>query len=214
MNEGATIRFRTHRMLMYLGTAVLLFFLAGCSPRESRQTFVPAAAADTLATRVQAIQEEVKRIDTAIEAPPSAKLQRARKNLPHWEFSGTFDSSKPLQLSARFSQGEFVREETYYLRAGKLLFVRIERWWDVDGANRAPEPKAWRDFYIENNQTIRSVLEMASSPPVSQTNDAQRPAEHLVERSRLLAQVLLGGGQDAAIAEALELFPDAEMSQP
>ena len=199
-------------VLLLQGVVLLLFF--GCTPPESERTRVPVAGGSSTAKRVDAIQVEARRIDAAVEVPEAAGLRRVRKDLQHWQFSGLLENSTPIFLNAIFTQGQVVREETYYLLHGKLLLVKAEKWWDVDDASHAPEPKSRQDFYIENDWTIRQIIEVSSSPPVSRTSDTTRPAAALVERTRLITQILLGGAERSAVAPSLEVFPDAEASKP
>jgi hypothetical protein len=135
-------------------------------------------------------------------------------DLPHWRFSGFFQQSNPLFLSAFFSQGRLVRVETYYLLGGKLLLVKVEKWWDVDDPHRAPEPATREDFYIDADRMIRHVIEVASSPPAVRTSDTTRPAAVLVERSRSIAKILLGGIRDPTATSSLEVFPSVDPLQP
>jgi hypothetical protein len=194
---------------------VLLLLMAGCSPAPQTERKPPAVpVGDSTAKRVEAIIVAAKQIDAATAPPGTANLRPITKELSHWEFSGWFDNSQPIFLSARFSEGQVVREETYYLRLGKLVLVRMEKWWDVDDSSHAPEPKTRQEFYIDNDQTIRVATDISSTPPSSRTNDTVRTAAALVERSRSITQILLGGRAEAGLARALEEFPDAETPQP
>jgi hypothetical protein len=162
---------------------------------------------------VEAIQADAKRIDALADAPNSGNVSRLARELPHWQVSGLFDGSKPVFLSALFSEGQVEREEKYYLTGGKLIFVRTEKWWDVDDAKREPEPRTRQDFYVENDQIIRQVVNVASSPPESRTIDTTQPATRLIDRSRSIGQLLSGAIPDAAI-RSLDEFPEAAVSKP
>jgi hypothetical protein len=210
--RSATVS-RSKRTALQLFEGVVLLLMVGCSPSQTERSPVPPGGHNSTAKRVDAIDLEATRIDSAIEAPETAELRRLRKDLSHWELYGTFQGEKTVYLSARFSEGQVIREERYYILHEKLALVRIEKWWDVDDPSHAPEPKTSQEFYVDNDQEIRHVMEVASSPPVSKTNDAVRPAAAWVERSHLIAQILLGGGKDANAAQALDAFPEAETSQ-
>jgi hypothetical protein len=189
--------------LNWTNVAGALLFTVGCSPSQTERSTV---------SRVDTVIVEVKRIDAAMQSPESAGLRQLTKDLSHWELSGTFQGEKPVYLSARLSEGQSIREETYYVLHEKLILVRIEKWWDVDDPSRAPEPKTSQRFYIDNDQEIRRVMEVAASPPVSKTDDAVRPAGAWVERSHLIARIL-GGGKDGNAKQALDAFPEGETSK-
>jgi hypothetical protein len=191
-----------------------LLLITACSAPQSERKQVALPEAEPIAKRVDAIKAETKRIDAATEAPQTADLRRLNKELTHWEFSGTFESSKPIFLSARFTEGQVVREEAYYLLHDKLILARTVKWWDVEDASRAPEPKTEQEFYINNDQRIRRVINVGSPAPVSRTDDAGQPANTLVERSRVITQILLGNVQAAEAAHSLKDFPEAEIPQP
>jgi hypothetical protein len=212
-SKKSAIVSRSKRTALQLFEGVVLLLMVGCSPSRTERPPVPPGDNNSTAKRVDAIDVEAKRIDSAIEAPETAELRRLRKDLNHWELYGTFQGQKPVYLSARFSEGQVIREERYYMLNEKLALVRIEKWWDVDDPSRAPEPKASQEFYVDNDREIRHVMEVAASPPVSKTNDAVRPAAAWVERSHLIARILLGDGKDANAAQALDAFPEAETSR-
>jgi hypothetical protein len=188
----------------FLAGAVLF---CGCSRPPRAAVPVPDGSP---AARAEAIQMEAKRIQAAVSASGATEFRQAAKDMPHWQFSGSFENSKPVYLSALFSQGGLVRAETYYLLSGNRLLVKVETWWDVDDPRDAPEPKTEQDFYIENDRTIRRVIQVASLPPTSRTDDTPRSTAGLAARSRLIVQILLGGTQEATASQSLESFPDAE----
>jgi hypothetical protein len=188
--------------------------MVGCSRRGTEQTPVSIHDGVSIVNRVDAIRAEAKRIDASIETPTKAAFRRLRKDLTHWQFSGLLENTNPVFLSALFSEGQVVREETHYLNRGRLLFVRIETWWDVDDRSRAPEPRTRHDFYIDNDRTIRHVIQEESDPPTSKIDDTSRPATALVARSRLIAQILLGGDPEQAMANSLEVFADIDAPKP
>lgn len=185
-----------------------LLFVVGCSRTDGERPPIQLDDGRSTEKLVATIQLAAKRIDAANAAAEAAGGTLTRE-LPHWQFSGLFESSKPIFLSAVFSQGRLVREETYYLVGGKLSLVRVHRWWDVDDPKEAPEPATQQAFYIENDQTIRRVFDAAAGSPLGRSDDSTQPASTLAARSRSITQILLGGAEAAAAAEALELFPDA-----
>ena len=192
---------------------VLLLFV-GSSLGEDLRTQVPPGALASIEKHVQAIRAEAKRIDAANEAPESAGRRQLATELPHWQFSGVFENSTPVFVNALFTEGQVVREESYYFLHGKLLLVKVEKWWDVDDESKEPEPKIHQDFYIDNDLTIRHVRKVASSPPVTRTDNKARPAAALVERSRSIAQILLTGTRDPGVTDSLKLFPEVEVTKP
>src|SRR5207244_12568827 len=113
-------------------------------------------------------------------------------------------------LSALFSQGGLVRAETYYILSSNQLLVKVETWWDVDNPRDVPEPKKQQEFYVDNDRAIRHVMQVASSPPTSHTDDTARPAGGLEKRSRLIAQILMGGAREATASSSLETFPEVD----
>src|SRR3989442_1333603 len=127
--EGLTIISRIKRSAIQLLRGLVLLLVVGCSQQESEQSRVSLADGGSIEKRVEAIQSEVKRVDAANDAPESAERRRLTMDLPHWRFSGLFQQSNPMFLNALFSQGRFVRGETYYLLNGKLLLVKVEKWW-------------------------------------------------------------------------------------
>jgi hypothetical protein len=190
------------------GLVLVLFFGCSTPPRTTL-----AVADSSTASRVEAIQMEAKRMQAAIGAAGSTEFRQVEKDLPHWQFSGSFKNSKPVYLRALFSQGGLVRAETYYILNGNRLLVEVETWWDVDNPRDAPEPKTAQEFYLENDRTIRHVVQIASSPPASHTDDTARPAAGLEDRSRLIAQILMGAAQESTASRSLEPFPEAEASK-
>jgi hypothetical protein len=192
-------------------SAVLIQF-AGCSAGADQQTPVELAGG-TVAREVESIRAEAKRIDAAAESPDTARLRHLRKETPHWRFSGVFENSKPILVSAVFSQGQVVREESHYLAGEKTILVKIVRWWDVEDAKQAPEPETRQSFYIRDGRTIRHVIETVSTPPKSRTDEVSRPSGPLSQRWRAIAQVLAGSGSVAAVTNALETFPEAAVPE-
>lgn len=191
----------------------LLFALVACSSRSTEPTQGPATGGASVTQRVEVIEAGVKSIDALVDSPSSGKVSRRQKELPHWQVSGLFEGEEPIFLSALFSEGQVEREEKYYLTGRKLILVRTEKWWDVEDGKREPEPRTRQDFYIENAQTIRNVVNVASSPPESRTSDTAKPATRLIERSRSIGQLLSGGIPDAAM-RALDEFPETDASKP
>lgn len=179
-----------------------------CLPVLSHASLAAPAGGKSLAVRIAGIRAEAKRIEAAAKASPSGELRRMNKELPHWQFSGVFDSSTPVFLSAQFSEGQVVREEKYYLSTGKLILVKTEQWWDVDNARQEGEPATRQEFYIELDSTIRHVTEVDSVPPKRQISDTIRPASALAARSRAIVSILLESTADTAAAASLEKFPD------
>src|SRR5437879_4317304 len=143
-----------NRPAVQLLRALVLLVSVGCCSTPNGQT-VLAFAAESIGKRIKAIQVETKRIDAANEAQDTSQRRRLTKDLPHWQFSGLFEGSDPIFLDAMFTEGEVVRQESYYLAHGKLLLVKVETWWDVDDDRRAPEPTTKQGFYIDHDQTIR-----------------------------------------------------------
>ena len=193
--------------------ALLLALAVACSPDVSDRTQPKPRDGGAIESRILAIQAEVKRIDAAYEAPEAAGRRQLSKDLPDLQFYGLFEGSDPIFLSAVFSQSQVVRTETHYLLHGRPILIRVEKDWDVDDSSRAPEPPTQQDFYIDNDTTVRRVIQVTSSPPIARTDDTARPAASLVDRSRLITQVLLGNSQGTNAARSLEAFPEAEQTE-
>jgi len=187
--------------------------LIACSPQASACTPVTTRDVAQVEKRVEAIRVETQRIDAINDEPPSAPFRELARSLPHWEFSGRFHDSNPSFLTARFTEGQVVREESYYLHDAKLRLVRVETWWDVDDESQAPEPPTRQEYFVESDRIIRSVSEVSSSPPITRTDDSALPAASLVERSRSIVAILLGGAPDAARMDALAVFTGPRPSQ-
>jgi hypothetical protein len=212
--QGFTIVTRIERPAIHLLPALILLLFAVNSPGRSELTQASRGAGDSVRKLVQAIRAEAKRIDAANDAPETAERHKLAKDLPHWQFSGLFENSNPVFLGARFSEGQVVREESYYLLRGKPILVKVEKWWDVDDPKNAPEPTTRQDFYIENDRTIRHVIEVVSSPPVVRIDNSSGPTTALIERSRSIAQILLNSARDPAVTDSLQVFPEAELARP
>src|SRR5438128_1884755 len=87
--------------------------LAGCRPAS-------------LQSRVDAIQEMIRRIDDV----PQGSVE---KKFYHWTFSGTFDQAQqPLRLKATFTEGVFVRDEAYYFQDGRLIYALVVKYSDAE----------------------------------------------------------------------------------
>jgi hypothetical protein len=212
--KGTKIVFRIDRSAARFLSALIVLLIVACTPGRSARIQTPLASDGDVQKRVQAIQLEAKRIDGANDASPTARLQRLTKDAPHWQFSGLFESSAPLLVNARFSEGQVVREEAYYFLRGCPILGRVEKWWDVDDPGEAPHPSTRQDFYIENERTICYVVEVASSPPVTRTDSSGQAASVLIERSRLIAKILFDGAKDSAMRDFLQKLSEAELLQP
>ena len=102
------------------------------------------------------------------------------------------------------------RQETYYLRNGQPMLVRIARWWDVEGDRAAPEPGREQDWYIENGEAFQRIIKVQSQPPRTHIERSPRPAANLGERSRMIAGILLGTRSGEAATKPLEALPEAD----
>ncbi|HTQ57945.1 MAG TPA: hypothetical protein VMI94_25940 [Bryobacteraceae bacterium] len=182
---------------------VLVLLALGCSSLEAAWF----ANSNSVATQVAWIRDQVKHIADLTGTPPSADLRQFTKELPHWQFSGFFENATPVLLRAQFSEGQAVRQETYYFHGGSLILVKTETWWDVEDENKAPEPPRREAFYVQNNRTIRHVTEVGISSAARRPNDTAHPAGSLVERSRRIAGILVGAAADPGIAASLKDFP-------
>ena len=157
-------------------------------------------------SQIRAIRSEAKHIDASIDSPEQAGLTRVEKQLPNWELSGLFEKSAPVYLTARLSEGEVVREETYYFRQGQPILVKVEKWWDVEDEAKAPEPPTRHEFYIQNDRLLRVSIRVNSKPPVTRLGDASGSPKLLIQRSATVAQILEGKAAGQAI-ESLRDFP-------
>ncbi|HEX7970517.1 MAG TPA: hypothetical protein VF502_20020 [Stellaceae bacterium] len=191
-----------------------LLLMIGCLAQAGQPAQAQIEDGGSVKKQVEAIQREAKRIDAANDGPQPAPWRRLTLELPHWELSGLFEESVPIFLYARFSEGQLVREETYYTRHGKLMLARVEKWWDVDDERNAPQPAIRQDFYIANDRTIKHVVAVGSSRPMTRQGDAVSAAATLAERSRTIAQALLAGIRNGSAMGGLEEFPLAEMPRP
>jgi hypothetical protein len=193
--------------------AILLLAACAAAAGQSAQKPKPHPTADPAEKQVQAILAEAKRIDTANDAPEAAGRRQLTKELPNWEFSGVLEGPTPVFLSARFTEGQVVREESYYLLHGELILARVEKYWDVEETQKSPEPATLQDFYINHDQTIRHVTRVKSSPPITRIDKATRPSGTLIERSRLIAQILLSTAPAKTASDSLNKFPEAEPAE-
>ena len=159
--------------------------------------------------KIRSIQSEAKRIDAAVDAPATLGLSRITKQPPHWDLLGLFENSIPVFLSARFSEGQLVRDETYYLRRGQPILVKVEKWWDVDEPARAPEPPTRHEFYLDNDRILRHRIRVGSSPPATHLGDTGHSPDWLIRRSSAISQFLLGGST-AQTMEPLKEFPSVD----
>ena len=191
----------------------LALAVAGCSSGESDRAAPRDQGPASVESRVEAIQTEADRIDAAVDAAEVAGRLLTRE-YSHWQFSGLLDGSTPRFLSARLTQGRVVREENYYFADGGLRLVRVDKWWDVDEPDQAPEPPTRRYFHVENDRVIRLTHEVTSSAPVTQTTDLDEPAATFIARSRSISGILFRTGGDSATVQSLELFPEAERVKP
>jgi hypothetical protein len=188
---------------------MLVVAIVGCSAGEREQATPGVQGTTSIDSRVAAIRAGADRIDDeAKSAEASGRL--LTKELPHWEFTGFLDQSTPRLLNARFTEGQVVREESYYHVGGTLRLVKVDQWWDVDDSTRAPEPPTRTYFYIENGRTIRSTHDVLSSSPITQSSDVDESAEGLANRSRSIGEILSSTARDASMAQALETFPELE----
>lgn len=192
------------RLLKALPIFIVVGFLFG-------RAEIAGSDAGSIEHRIRAIRAEAKLIDAANDASDNAERRHISVNLPHWQFSGLFNNSSPIFLSAILTEGQLVREESYYLHQDKPLLVKVKKWWDVDEESKAPEPAINQEFYIEDAETIRRVVTIESSPRTRRTIDSVEPARGLGERSRLISNILLGSSHDPSLTEALRPFSEAEL---
>jgi hypothetical protein len=185
---------------------VLLVLLEGAALGQGSPH---AAVTDrTLDRQIQAIKEKVKTIDEAVEAPPGGDRMHRNRSLGAYQFTGVFEGSVPIFLTALFSQNQEVRMETYYLVNNEAVLARVEDWWDVDDPHDAPDPPKRRDFYIQNNQIIRRVVKVGSARPAIQSEDTHPPSARLAERAHSIATILSSDSKNPPVADALKDFPD------
>jgi hypothetical protein len=168
-----------------------------------------AADSSQVEAQVRSIRGEAERIDAAIDAPAAAGFSRITKQLPHWDLLGLFQNSVPVFLSARFLEGQLVRDETYYFHEGQPILVRVEKWWDIDEPARAPQPRTQQEFYLHNDQILRHRIRVGSTPPVTHLGNTDRSSDWLIRRSSAIAQILLGGSTAGTI-EPLKVFPSVD----
>ncbi len=210
---GHTVISPMNMPAVQLVRALILLLAVACHPTPNKQAQIPNRAGDSIEKRIKAIQVEAKRIDAANEVPDTIEHRQLTKDLPHWQLYGLLETSVPIFLDAMFTEGQVVRQESYYLAHGKLLLVKVVTWWDVDDPRKAPEPATEQDFYIDNDQTIRHTIKTESTRPVTRTDDTARAAAGLVDRSQMIAKILLGA-RDAPETDLLRRFPDAERHRP
>jgi hypothetical protein len=185
---------------------VLLVLLEGAAIGQGS---AQGSATDrTLDRQIQAIKVKVKTIDEAVEAPPTADRLHRNRAMGGYQFTGVFQGSVPIFLTALITQNQAVRMETYYLVNNEAVLARVEDWWDVDDPHDAPDPPKRRDFYIQDNQIIRRVVKVGSERPAVQSHDNHPPSARLAERARFIASILSSDSENPPIADALKDFPD------
>jgi len=172
-----------------------------------------APSAASIGQRIEAILTEVKRIDTANDAPDESHQRHRSVNSSDWQFTGFFDHEHPLLLNASFSEGSVVRQETYYLVDDKPVLVKVLRWWDVDDESKAPKPPVRQAFYIDNGQTLRRVIKIESARKTRQVVDTPQAASGFTERANLITKILLTNSRDPKFPESLESFPESELPE-
>jgi hypothetical protein len=209
-----TIVSRISGLAVQLLRGLVLLLFVGCSLGQDLRTQDPPGEPASIEKRVRAIRAEAKRIDAAVDAPEAPGRRRLAIEFPHWQLTGLFEDSTPIFVNALFTEGQAVREESYYFLHGKLLLVKVRKWWDVEDESKQPGPETHQDFYVDGDLTIRHVVKVASSRPVTRTGNKSRPAAALIERSRSLAQILVSGTRDAAVTDSLKLFREAEVTKP
>ena len=203
--------FHSAALTLDLGFRCLVFTVLGVSSSVcgfAQSTPSPAPVAQ----KVQAILTEVKRIDTANESADLSPQSHRSVNYSHWQFTGLFDHDHPRFLNASFSEGNVVRQETYYLVDDKPLLVKVLKFWDVEDRKKAPEPPVRQEFYIDNGQTFRHVIRVESDRK-SQVSEVLQPAGDFKERADLISKILLTNSQDPQLAEPLESFSAAELPE-
>jgi hypothetical protein len=184
--------------------AVVLAFGCSSSPLPAQSSATQPPPAPSRDQLVERIRSEARRLDAATE---QGSLRRTMVELPRWRFEGFFDGATPVVLSAMLSEGNLVREETHYLKDGKLVLLKVDLWWDVDRPARAPEPRKRHEFYVEGTTTVRHALRIESAPPKSSHDDAPVSADALIERGRTIARILSENVRDPAVAKGLENLP-------
>jgi len=191
-----------------LSLAVCIFACLGIAVEQAQ-----VAKSDLKSTerQVRTILAEARRIDAANDAPDTSEQHHLSVDFPHWQFSGLFRDTHPLFLNAIFTEGQVVREESYYLLQDKPLLVKVSRWWDVDEGAKAPETAINQDFYLSDSQIIRRVIKIESSPAKRRTLDTGEPAAAFGERASLIVKILSADSHDAKMAQALQSFPEAEL---
>lgn len=200
--------------ITWISRAVVLMLAITVYSAQTERPHAPAVAAQnsSVEKRVKKIQAEVKRIESATNSS-NANVQRKMKELPHWQFSGVFENSAPILLNALLTEGEVVREETYYLMQGKPVLVRVDKWWDVESPRQAQEPATREDFYCDNEQIVRRMRKVESRPAARRIDDTALSAAPLMERSRSILHVLQGGNQNATVTDEFRMFPPVGLAQ-
>ncbi len=189
--------------------SLLAAVIVSPSVRGLSQTPPPSASIER---KIRGILAEVKRIDVANDALDESQSGHRSVDSSHWQFTGFFDHEHPRLLTATFSEGSVVRQETYYLVDDKPVLVKVLRWWDVDDEKKAPEPPVRQDFYIDDGQILRRVIKV-ESPKKRQVLDTSQPASGFTERANLIAKILLTNSRNSKLAEPLESFLEAELPE-
>src|SRR5690242_7172400 len=82
-------------MSSMLTIVALIFLLIGTHAQGQGAKTRTNGAGSQDQKQVQAIQNEVKQIDSANDAPETTERRRLTKELPSWQLSGLFEGSRP-----------------------------------------------------------------------------------------------------------------------
>ena len=203
------MKYPRHCDLVPALSLILMVARIPAAPQAHKDT-APAAESQIQA-RVAAIRQDSRAIDRSVDTPRESGLTQSDKQLPKWELSGAFDKTAPVFLMARYHEDNMVRQESYYFRNSRMILARVEKWWDVDNPDAAPEPATRSEFYLEDGRLLRQVTRISSKPPITRLGDTSRSPDWLIRRADTIAKILAGTSPGETIVSLNDL---PELTQP
>jgi hypothetical protein len=182
-----------------LSTRLMPLLLVACVAVEGQTQPAHHPQKRSVQDQVAAIRKKVMEIEAlAKRSATGSGLRYIDKQLPHWQLSCALKADVPVFADALFTQGRFVRHETYYFDAGQLISVTMESWWDADGVLR--ENNTRHGYYLHHGRIIRRIVR-------SRGYDVSVSAATLVERSEMIVRALSSDGKQSMALRSLEVFP-------
>jgi hypothetical protein len=155
------------------------------------------------AAELGALDERFGRPDT--KAPTDLAVRTVSKG--RWSITYRYEKDLPFDVRALFTQGRYMRDETYLFAAGKLRAVEVTESWDVDDEKEAPASNITRRYYVLPSGCWQKTFKARGELPQRPGACAPKAADELAARGSLFSSIWRLNG--AAVEKAVRGLPES-----